>query len=93
MWFPNYSIWNTKIFVFLISFGYIFEKIVNESSTNENKISSKKETIETCMNDVIIKGGFEKNLNVQTQNPNVETKRGRNEKKETQEVLKINLIE
>jgi len=45
------------------------------------------------MNDVIIKGGFEKNLNVQTQNHNVETERGRNEKKETQEVLKINLNE
>jgi hypothetical protein len=30
------------------------------------------------MNDVIMEGGFEKNLNVQTQNPNVETKRGRN---------------
>ncbi len=79
----------------MISFGYIFEKLsIDQSSTNENKISLKNETIEICMNDVIIEGGFEKNLNVQTQKPtNVETKRSRNEKKETQEVLKINLIE
>jgi hypothetical protein len=39
------------------------------------------------MNDVIMKEEFEENLNVQTRNLNVETRRSINEKKESEKTI------
>jgi ribosomal protein L21 len=60
-------------------------------STDENRTSPNNERIEICMNDVIMEEEVEKNLNVQIGNPSVENKRNKNEEKETEEVIKINL--
>ncbi len=54
---------------------------MDQSFANENRIYLNNETSEKCMNDVIMKEEFEENLNVQTGNLNVETKRSINEKK------------
>jgi hypothetical protein len=39
---------------------------MEQSSTNENVISGNNETIEICMNDVILKDRYEENPSVQT---------------------------
>ncbi len=39
---------------------------MEQSSTNENVISENNETIEICMNDVVLEDGFEENSIVQT---------------------------
>jgi hypothetical protein len=47
---------------------------MDQSFENENRIYPNNETSEICMNDVIMKEGYEESLNVQTTNLNVETK-------------------
>jgi hypothetical protein len=37
---------------------------MEQSSTNENMISGNNQTIEICMNDVVVKDGFEENPSV-----------------------------
>ncbi len=39
---------------------------MEQSSANENMISGNNETIEICMNDVVLEGRFEENSSVQT---------------------------
>ncbi len=39
---------------------------MEESFANENMISGNNETIEICMNDVVLEGRFEENSSVQT---------------------------
>jgi hypothetical protein len=57
---------------------------MDHSSIDENIISPNNETIEICMNDIIMEEQFEKNISLQT-------KGNKNQKKETKEVMKINL--
>ncbi len=75
-------------FFFPLSFGYILENLLlDQSFANENRIYLNNETSEICMNDVIMKEEFEENLNVQTGNRNVETRRSINEKKESEKII------
>jgi len=39
---------------------------MEQSFANENMISGNNETIEICMNDVVLEGRFEENSSVQT---------------------------
>jgi hypothetical protein len=39
---------------------------MEQSFANENMINGNNETIEICMNDVVLEDGFEENLSVQT---------------------------
>ncbi len=50
---------------------------MHQSSKDENIISLNDETIEICMNDVIMANKFE-------ENPNVQTKISKNEKMESE---------
>jgi hypothetical protein len=65
--------------------------LMDQSSIDENRTSPNNEIIEICMNDVIMEEEVEESSNVQIGNPSVETKRSRNEVKETKEIMKINL--
>jgi Pyruvate/2-oxoacid:ferredoxin oxidoreductase gamma subunit len=58
---------------------------------DENKISLNNETIEICMNDTIMEEDFEENLNVQIENPTMVNEGSKNEEKESEQVMKINL--
>jgi hypothetical protein len=62
---------------------------MEQFSIDENKISPNNETIEISMNDTIVDQEFEENLNVQIENPSVETKGSKNEKKENEEVMQM----
>jgi hypothetical protein len=55
-----------------------------ESSANENVISGNNETIEICINDVVLENKFE-------ENPSVQTKTSRNLKNGSEEIMKGNL--
>ncbi len=57
---------------------------MEQSSTNENVISGNNETIETCMNDVVLEDRFE-------ENPSVQTEASMNPKHGSEEILKENL--
>ncbi len=39
---------------------------MEQSSTNENMINANNETIQICINDVVLENRFEENWNVQT---------------------------
>jgi hypothetical protein len=56
---------------------------MDQSSIDENRINPNNETFEISMNDIIMEQ-FEENASVQT-------KGSKNQKKETKEVMKINL--
>jgi hypothetical protein len=54
---------------------------MNQSSKHENTISLNDETIEICMNNVIMENKFE-------ENPSVQTKVSKNEKMESEKLMK-----
>jgi hypothetical protein len=51
---------------------------------NENMISGNNETIEICMNDVVLEDGFE-------ENPSVRIETSKNPKNDIEEIMKGNL--
>ncbi len=57
---------------------------MEQFSTNENVINGNDETIEICMNDVVLKNRFE-------ENPSVQTKTSRNPKSGSEKIMKENL--
>ncbi len=57
---------------------------MEQSFANENVISGNNETIEMCMNDVVLEDVFE-------ENPNVQTKISRNPKNGSKKIMKENL--
>ncbi len=57
---------------------------MEQFSTNENMISGNNETIEICINNVILEDLFE-------ENPNVQTETSRNLKNDKEKIMKGNL--
>jgi hypothetical protein len=57
---------------------------MEQSFANENVISENNETIEICINDVVLEDKFE-------ENPSVETKTSRNQKNGSEKIMKENL--
>jgi hypothetical protein len=57
---------------------------MEQSSANENMISGNNETIEICMNDVVIEDGYEGN-------PNDQIETNRNPENGIEEIMKGNL--
>jgi len=57
---------------------------MEQFSTNENMISGNNETIEICINNVILEDLFE-------ENPNVQTETSRNLKNDNEKIMKGNL--
>jgi hypothetical protein len=57
---------------------------MEQSFTNENVISGNNETIEICMNDVVLEDNFQENQRVQT-------KTSRNPKNGNEEIMKEKL--
>jgi hypothetical protein len=57
---------------------------MEQFSTNENMISGNNETIEICINDVILEDLFE-------ENPNVQTETSSNLKNDKEKIMKGNL--
>ncbi len=57
---------------------------MEQSSTNENVMSGNNETIEICMNDVVLENRFKKN-------PSVQIETSRNPKNDNEKIMKENL--
>jgi len=57
---------------------------MEQSSTNENVMSGNNETIEICMNDVVLE-------NRSKENPSVQIETSRNPKKGNEKIMKENL--
>jgi hypothetical protein len=57
---------------------------MEQPSTNENVISGNNETIEICMNDVVLEDGYK-------ENPSVQTKTNRNPENGNEKIMKENL--
>jgi len=70
---------------FTLSLDIVLWKLPMEQfSTNENMISGNNETIEICINNVILEDLFE-------ENPNVQTETSRNLKNDKEKIMKGNL--
>jgi hypothetical protein len=57
---------------------------MEQSFANENVINGNNETIEICMNDVVLEDGFK-------ENPNDQTKTNRNPNNGSEEIMKGNV--